>query len=186
MRVKHKLDRGIVTDCDWDYAADDIRVLRPGAWVGTKAMEYMAAIALRRAWRDRRYILVDPCNWQSRWEQLEAKGSCRGITKWDMRVNMFAGGGWSLHAVVHPVYLASHWSLVLIFHPNRVRQWLGATEGERDRMRSAGQHTIILHVDSLRYTKHDTDVVAGKWIRTMAFLLNTAVDTVKEAVKIWA
>lgn len=53
-------------------------------------------------------------------------------------------------------------------------------------MASAGEYTIILHVDSLGYTTHPTDELASEWIKTLAYQLGVDIDTVKPAVKIWA
>lgn len=67
-----------------------------------------------------------------------------------------------------------------------LRQWLEADQRKRDRMRRRGEYTIILHVDSTGYAKHPTDEVAGKWILTMAYLMDVPEKLVKEVVKVWA
>ena len=121
IRAQRKLDRGVLIQEKWDYGASDIMTLRPDTWVNQKAMDYMCATALTRAWKGKPYILVDGTDWEKRCAILKAHHVCNGIKTWDNKVNMFIGGGWALHAVVHPVSFGGHWSLILIFHPSMPR-----------------------------------------------------------------
>lgn len=112
---------------------------------------------------------------------------------------------WSLLMVFHPGltsqwctydYLGMRvdvtrlaWAGAMIWHPflaGRLHRWVHGHREVRDAMASAGEYTIILHVDSLGYKSHNTEELTSEWIKALAHQVGADIDEVKPAVKVYA